>query len=190
MSLPSIGLIGKKKSGKNSVANVLVRDYGYQELAFADPLRELTEYINPIVGELLGSRYNDALKTIGYDAAKEQFPEVRRFLQELGVGVRNILGEDTWTNALKNRIWQYGGPLVVTDVRFPNEASLLLRRGFKIVNVHRPGLESTDSHVSETALDDYAADYYIKNSGSLELLTYRVEDMLSYFAPDREEALV
>lgn len=36
-----IGLTGKKRSGKDTVANILSKNYGYQRVAFADKLREI-----------------------------------------------------------------------------------------------------------------------------------------------------
>jgi dephospho-CoA kinase len=36
-----IGLTGYAQSGKDTVANILVENYGYQRVAFADPIRAL-----------------------------------------------------------------------------------------------------------------------------------------------------
>jgi hypothetical protein len=57
-------------------------------------------------------------------------------------------------------------PVVVTDCRYPNEAKALQARGFLLVRLLRPGLESTDTHESETALDDFHTDATLVNDGT------------------------
>jgi hypothetical protein len=59
---------------------------------------------------------------------------------------------------------------VITDVRFPNEAEAIKKRGGKVISVVRPGHMDTGNHPSETALDGYNFDYVMYNDGSLESL--------------------
>lgn len=47
-----IGLSGWATSGKDETANVLVRLYGYERIAFADKLKEFVKAIDPIVGSM------------------------------------------------------------------------------------------------------------------------------------------
>jgi dephospho-CoA kinase len=44
-----IGLSGYSRSGKDEVAKILVEDYGFTRIAFADKIRELLYEMNPIV---------------------------------------------------------------------------------------------------------------------------------------------
>ena len=44
-----IGLTGYAQSGKDSVADILVKNYGYTRIAFADPIRKLLYETNPAV---------------------------------------------------------------------------------------------------------------------------------------------
>jgi len=48
-SHPLIGLIGRKRAGKDTVADVLVAEYGYTKVAFADPLKRAALALDPIV---------------------------------------------------------------------------------------------------------------------------------------------
>jgi hypothetical protein len=59
--------------------------------------------------------------------------------------------------------------VVVTDVRYPNEANMLRSRGFRLIRITRPGV-ADDQHDSETALDTYPADSTIENIGTVEQL--------------------
>lgn len=192
MALPLIGLVGRKRSGKDSVADILA-EHGYRKAAFADPLRAMAAAINPLVGTgpLPGDlfnphprRYNDVLDAIGYEAAKELYPEVRRFLQVLGTdAVRELLGDDVWVDLGNDRIYANdaaaGPPLAFTDVRFPNEAAIIKSNGGVIVRVARPSLPvDGDAHISETALDDYEEDYTVVNDGSLNDLRVAVDTLV------------
>lgn len=167
---PHIGLVGRKRVGKDTAARFLAGEFGYERMAFADPLRELAAKINPWVG-WFDWRYEKALSECGYDEAKEKFPEIRRVLQALGVGVREMLGEDTWVQELLERVDRAPGaaPIVVTDVRFANEAQALRKEGFVLVRIVRDTGE-VDYHVSETEQDGISVDVTIINNASLDAL--------------------
>lgn len=179
-----LGLTGKKRSGKDSLAGVLVARYGFVRVAFADPLKEAAAALNPIVGydvEAGPIRLADVVEDAGWERAKEM-PEVRRTLQEFGVGIRAI-DEDFWTNAALGKVNRYlgaGRDVVITDVRFPNELDLIHGLGGLHVHIERPGLVSDDPHPSETALEPYygLAEATVFNSGSLDDLANAVDEVL------------
>jgi len=182
-SLPNIGLIGRRRVGKDTVAKILVEQYGYERLAFADPLREAALALNPIVcigaGEVEG-RLARVVETIGWEAAKDRYPEVRRILQRLGDEAgRRIHGPDLWVRHMARRLRDATGPVVVTDVRYRNEAAVLRSRGFRLVRVVRPTPVSGDpadvaGHASETELAMYRTDETLVNDSSLDDLARRV----------------
>lgn len=35
-----LGLLGRKRAGKDTLANILTREYGFHQLVLADPLKE------------------------------------------------------------------------------------------------------------------------------------------------------
>lgn len=169
---PLLGLIGKKRSGKDTFAATLVEDLGYVRVAFADPLKEVALAINPIVDVDLGAPeyLADIVAAHGWEDAKG-YGDVRRFLQELGVAIRT-LDPDFWLNIAKARIEALDSetPVVITDVRFPNEAEAVVELGGDVVRIVRPSIVSTDTHASETALDDYPEMVSIMNEGTLSEL--------------------
>ncbi|AWY05713.1 deoxynucleoside monophosphate kinase [Microbacterium phage Percival] len=188
-----IGLVGKKRTGKDTTARELA-EHGYQPAAFADPLRDLALAIDPVVGwdRYVNAPiyYSDALTKYGYEAAKERFPEFRRFLQRLGTegvrdtlgtkyGLRDLIGDDLWIVLAEERIQAADKPLVFTDVRFPNEAALIERYG-DTVRIVRPSLPaSTDDHPSETALDDYETSETLTNDSTPSGLSRAVDDLVT-----------
>lgn len=167
-----VALIGRARSGKDSVGARLESRYGYTRLAFADPLKDIALEINPWIPTTPGVvvRLHRLIADVGWEYAKDNYPEVRRILQHTGQSVRDR-DPDYWIRALTRQAVELeGGPIVVTDVRYPNEAMALSRLGFRLVRVVRPSLgdPSPDAHESETALDDQPIGITILNSGTLE----------------------
>ena len=162
-----IGLSGYAQSGKDTVAKFLVDNYGFTRVAFADKLRDVAYELNPIVKP--GLRLKNAVDEMGWDKAKTRIPEVRTVLQNLGVAVRENLGYDTWVNAALNAPAQTED-LIITDVRFINEADAIKERGGKIWRVIRPGVEAVNRHVSETQMDSYPFDDLIFNDKGIREL--------------------
>lgn len=171
-----VALGGKAGSGKNTLAQYLVDNYGFTELAFADAIRELLTELNPLIpidmgidGELLKStmRLATLVDSIGWEAAKRDHAEVRELLQRLGTEAgRNVIGENVWVDiAIKNAM-AVDGPVVFTDCRFPNEVDAVRNRGGLFVRVYRRGLDSVNTHISETAVDDIPADLTVMNVGA------------------------
>lgn len=179
--MTNFGVLGRKRSGKSTVAECLREQYGYTVLGFADPLRELARRVNPIIdndGKNDPVHYAPAEKWHGYERMKDMWPESRIFLQDLGNGVREVFGDRTFINELEHRLGYVEGSVVVPDVRYPNEVESLIRHGFWTVRVERPGLDDSDTHISETALDGYYADFLIKNTGSLQDLKQQVDELV------------
>lgn len=176
---PDLALIGPAGTGKDTVADYLVERYGYVRVAFADPLRELAEFVDPVIyaedrapfePHLL--HYVSALEAFGYRETKDDYPEARRFLDRLGRGVREVLGASTWTDALERRLdaLEPDQPVVVTDTRFPNEVDLLVDLGFQPLRLSRAAAAIVDAP-SERALDDYIfppGTLSFANDGSLD----------------------
>lgn len=110
---------------------------------------------------------------------------VREFLQKLGTeGLRDGLHKNVWVNAL---MADYKAPKmdqrnpskwIITDTRFPNEAQAIKDKRGIIIRVERPGVDPTNLHESETALDDYPFDYVIVNDGSIKDLEIKVREIL------------
>ncbi|WP_282793685.1 hypothetical protein [Streptomyces sp. CC224B] len=177
MGHPHIALIGRARSGKDTVAARLVDRYAYTRVAIADPLKAMCLRVNPIIdyepsgfGQL-PIHLTDTVRRSGWEHAKDTYPEVRRVLQSVGREVRN-LDPGFWLGLALDKIgaadhWHL--PVVVTDCRYPNEAEALVQRGFKVVRIIRPGVpRPIREHESETALDEYPADVTVANIGTVE----------------------
>lgn len=174
---PVIGLIGRKRTGKDTLARRLVERHGFTRVAFADTLKALARAVDPIIHTYPDSvggapyvvRLSEALDELGEDGVKDVYPEYRRFLERHGVASRELLGAEVWCAAGVRRILAVRGPVIVTDVRFPNEAEAIRKRGGYLVRVERAGLpDDGDTHPSEVALDGYPVNLVLHNDGPLE----------------------
>jgi dephospho-CoA kinase len=177
-----IGLSGYARSGKDEVAKILVEDYGYERVAFADKIREFLYETNPQIG---GNRLQHLVLTYGWDVAKSQ-PEVRHLLQSVGVAARKLFGDNFWINqALNPHIYEHpivgiNKNIVVTDIRFTNEAETIKSLGGQIWRIKRNGVEAINNHVSEHEMDGYSVDMILKNEGTLEDLRKMVSNRMKF----------
>lgn len=163
-----IGLSGYAQSGKDTVAKYLVEHHGFERIAFADKIRELLYEMNPIISIVASEPMylRGRVDRDGWDVAK-QSDEVRRLLQELGVGARKVFGDNHWVvEAFKNLDKEKN--YVVTDVRFQNEADFVKAFSGKLWRVERSGVNAVNGHVSEHDLDNWEFDGYIHNNASIE----------------------
>lgn len=173
-----IGLMGRKGAGKDTAAGVLL-EQDFRRVAFADPLKDALLEVDPIIpANLRGApplRLSDLVRCYGWDKSKNAYPEVRRLLQTYGVAIRDVVDSEAWVRIAEQKIADAhadGVSVVVTDVRFPNEAHLIRRLTGSLVRVDRPTMAADDEHVSETALDAYSPDFTVRNDGTVSDLRY------------------
>lgn len=178
MSYRHVALMGRAGSGKDTAAARLVSRYQFVRVAFADPLKDSALRLDPIVGAestsygSLPIRLSDVVRRYGWDRAKNSYPEVRRTLQNLGETVRAD-DADFWLRMALDKVRtadRWSLPVVVSDVRYANEADALRSAGALMVRIERPGASAGGEaarHVSELDLDAYPADVTIPNTGTL-----------------------
>ena len=183
-----IGVTGLAQHGKDTIGNRLVKAHGFRRLGFANVLKELALRVNPIIprhttGTLV--RLDQFVGEVGWEEAKKH-GEVRRFLQELGTGVRDYVGDDVWIDALERR-WLDGGDVdvVITDVRFQNEANWIRRNnGYLIRVVRRENGKAFDNgvdadHPSEKQVPFLPADLIVTNDADIIDLNLKVDKVIA-----------
>ena len=189
-----IGVSGYARSGKDTLAQHLVKHYGFKQVSFADILREAVFLLNPIVGlngyhyDVEGNihyeykRVSDVIDEYGWGGYKETpfGEEIRALLQRLGTEVgRQLLGEDIWVTAAF-RLMNSEDNYVLPDCRFINEARTVKEFGGTVIRVNRPGYGPVNSHASEVGLDDWDFDYFIDNDGTQEEFAAKVDEFMLF----------
>lgn len=160
-----IALTGKKQVGKSTLANELFQ-YGFAEVSFAAPIREF-------VAGLLGVHVIELerMKEMPIDWLGGETP--RWMMQSLGTEWgRELIHPNIWVAVAArkiNRLRDKGIDVVVSDLRFENEATLIHTLGGRIVRVVRGEASGpVDSHISEAGIDDSWVDTTFYNDGPLE----------------------
>lgn len=158
-----IGIAGRAGAGKDTVADFLVAEYGYEKVSFAKILKAMLtvagikEPLNrddkelPIGG--LGFSYRYAAQTLG---------------TEWG---RVCLDEDIWVK-LTMKLLSPNGKYVFSDVRFNNESFAIIQAGGAMIHLHgrQVDLGELSNHPSEKPLIASAHAHHIWNDESLEKL--------------------
>jgi len=177
-----IGLTGYAQSGKDTLASILVEKYGYSRIAFADKIRDFLYGINPMVACSPTGYLQDLVNLVGWDKAKQE-PQVRRLLQDLGISARDLIDENIWVTSALSSVTK-DQRVVVTDVRFENEAMMIKLMGGQLWRVKRVGVGPVNNHVSESELDGYKMDQIFLNNGTLEDLELLVTTRMRNAFPE------
>jgi hypothetical protein len=165
-----IGLTGRAHTGKDTAADHLVREYGFGRAAFADTLRTMLEAMLEDAGADYAHLYEPHLKA----APIPQLGGVsaRELMQTLGTEWgRAQHGANWWLHLLQRRLGLHDGGspvhdrIVITDVRFPNEAAFIQLRGGRIIKLHREQAPTVRSHASEADIDALPCDADLANNG-------------------------
>ena len=177
-----IGLTGPAGSGKDTVADILCEQHGYTRLALSDPLRD---GLKAMLG-LTENQFHD--RTIKETPIGWIGQSPRQLLQTLGTEWgRHHVADDLWLRVANQRIadianhWEYITGIVITDIRFPNEAAWLAERGGQLWHIDRPsaGLNGrAGQHASEAGLDRKPEDRIIRNLFTLDALESIVAEAL------------
>lgn len=162
-----LGIAGRKRSGKNTAGDVFVAG-GYQELAFATPIKLMLATLLKYRGAdkatiqrmLEGDLKEEPTKLLGGKSP-------RHALKTLGTEWgRMLIDDNLWIEAMFDASKPYKR-VVVTDVRFPNEAGAIQACGGQVLRVSRPNNPlPPDDHPSEAQIDTLNVDHEITNDAA------------------------
>ena len=176
-----IGITGQKFSGKSTVARLLHNATGYELVSFADKLKDVCCVLSGCTREDLedydfkeNELVPDYLRPYCGNAKK---PTFRAFLQYFGSEVMRGVNDNIWIDCTLSNASEAKG-LIISDCRFPNEAKAVKARGGIVIKVVRPDVKASDSHQSETKIDEIDADYVLWNDTTLENLVLNVDSLV------------
>lgn len=179
-SPPLIGLTGAAGAGKTSLAMHLEARHGFERFAFADPILAMLLALCNEAGIESGWATERIFKEAPMPVLGVSY---RRMAQTLGTEWgRQMLGADLWIRVAQQRLDNarlHGAPVVVSDVRFPNEADWIRQQGGVIVRLVRSGTLKVAPHQSEDHSAGLAVEYTLLNNGSLQRLHDNTDDLLA-----------
>jgi hypothetical protein len=206
-----IGLNGRMHSGKDTVCEVIESQLVTKRIAFADKLKmsACAALGIPFEDAVDAVRICDMLKErgsvhilLGQNEDDDHGPlhwfTGRKYLQWYGTeSHRDIFGQDFWVDALLPK-WYPGSEghllqdrfpgtdvVVITDVRFPNEAQRIRDLGGEVWHIdadERLGTLPEDAHISEFPLTDELITWTLDNNGTIDELV----DNIAYGLSERD----
>lgn len=142
-----IGLVGKKFSGKDTLADYLVQNHQFVKYAYAKPIKDACKTIFLVTDEQLNTNKKEIV-----DKRWNLTP--RKMMQFLGTDtVRNNIDKDFWIKHFK--YWYEENKsknIVITDCRFQNEIDAIKEIGGMIIKINRNTI-NFDDHISEQGID-------------------------------------
>lgn len=181
-----IGLTGRAGCGKDTIASFLCEAHGFVQIALADPLRDGLKAMFGVTDEQLHRR---DLKEAPIDWIGRS---PRELLQTLGTEWgREHVAADLWLRVAARRIDRikasppclHVAGIVVSDIRFENEADWLREHGGQVWHIKRQTGNQLDSqaaaHSSEQHIPAKAGEPRIYNFGTLEQLYDQVTEIIT-----------
>lgn len=180
-----IGLVGMKRSGKDTTADFILKHLGDAlerdggkavKLAFAGKLKTIARDLYDLTEE----------QTNGPTEIKEAvIPEwglsPRQIMQRLGTEVARSIHPETWIRYTMRQAVDFresGLAVVITDVRFRNEAQAVREAGGWVIRVIRDGVVNFgDMHASEIEQLTIPVHATLPNIGTLEELQARTLEL-------------
>ena len=180
-----IGILGRKRTGKDSSGNYIIEKYNYTRYAFAEPIKRILKIMFDLNDkqlnedkEILDKRWNlsprEILQKFGTEICrndlKEYLPNIELDNGTLWIKLFKIFYEK---NKDKN--------IVITDVRFLDEINIIKSLGGKIIKINRDKV-IYDSHSSECDIDNYSKDlidYNIDNNYTYDDLYSQIDSFLN-----------
>lgn len=165
-----IGICGGKGQGKDTVAQHLRTRFSMRQIAFADPMKAALAVMFNVPEHIFHEP----------DLKEKPLPELlgrtpRYLMVTLGTEWgRDLVHPELWTTLLSRRLDLAVGErmsVVVSDVRFDNEAQIILDRGGELWQVTgRTSQYGTTDHRSEVGVDPGYVTRTIINNADLHTL--------------------
>ncbi len=173
MSTKLIGLAGPRLVGKSTVANMLERRYGFEEKAFADPLKESLIALTGLDRKYF---YDQEFK---HEHVELISMTPRKLMQLFGTEfVRDTVRKDFWVARMRERLEAAEKAQVISDIRFEDEASLIRELGGVVIVLSRAGVVDESGHKSEEGLRSNDEDLKILLPEGITEADYLVAEIL------------
>lgn len=201
LELKLIGIVGKARSGKDTVADILATEIGEDNcciLPFALPLKysmawafglplheDLTTEAKESKSAFWGVSPREILQFAGTEIFREQ---ISALIPHIGNNFWIKRHYGTLTGELDDEMepLSQGDTVIIPDVRFPNEIDYVRRNGGRFIHLTRPGADGNigiPGHASEAPLTNHftVADNvtHITNDSTLEALHEKVNEFIS-----------
>lgn len=193
-----IGICGLIGCGKGTVGDILVEEYGFTKLSFADKLKDgVATVFNwdraMLEGDTVESREWRETQDDFWSRETGRTITPRLVLQEFGTDcMRHGFDDGIWVSLVKQELVKYPKKnFVIPDVRFPNEANMIKSIHGEVWRVRRGqdpvwmrmyqdiGVEPKDVHESEWRWANVDFNNIIYNDLGIDELKSQVKGLLA-----------
>jgi hypothetical protein len=180
-----IGITGRAGVGKDTAGDYLVKEHNFARYAFADPIKHMLTAGLAGVGLSMASFTDRALKEHPLHAIGKS---PRELAQTLGTEWgRQLVHPDIWL-ILADAAWRdveacNAAGLVITDVRFDNEAEWIINQGGRVVRITREQAQGVTAHASESGVHDDLILVDVENDGTVAELHRELDYLINPFIP-------
>lgn len=200
-----IAMSGWRRSGKDTCADFLVREYGYRKASFAASLKDMVSTTYRVPREYMDSQTHKEMPLHEYPAvSSDKFTadlqnklhdELRsgfwtpRALLILEGSVKRAVNANFWVQTVAKEILASppGVNWVISDMRYKSEADTLRILLPSLITMRLDRFDSIDTQdPSERDLDDYKFDIVAGNRGTQEELYTTVGHIISTYSAYHE----
>lgn len=187
MNTRIIGIIGRKRHGKDSVGNFLVNNHNFIRLGYADNLKECCRAVFGFNNEQLYGNLKETTDKYWNITPRKIFEFVGTdlFRNQIHTILPNV-SSNIWIKSLERKIINLVENnnnnklnIVFTDVRFQNEIDFIKSHNGIIIKVVRPNIVSDSNHESETNCDNFKFDYEIINDSTINELNNKINNIFN-----------
>lgn len=170
------------QSGKSTIASYL-NERGYRTIKFAGILKDMIRTMLHGAGislEIVERMVEGDLKEQPIRFPNGRAVTPRTLMQTLGTEWGRGINPDLWADLTISKVQNSRAPVVIDDMRFPNEFDAVREAGGKTIKVVRPGVtRPANCHPSEGQLDNHEFDFVVYNDGTVEDLHRKVASLLN-----------
>lgn len=116
---------------------------------------------------------NDSIKSIKLVASP------REIMQRVGTNFFRNIQDNFWLKQADKALGNENS-LILTDVRFENEAEWILNKKGLIINIINDNLNNVDPHISESGIGKKYITLNLENNGTIEELKNGIEFIVEY----------
>ena len=182
-----IAICGYKRSGKDTIAEYLTKNYNYNHYKITDKLRKVVQLLFNLNDndyeknkEINDTRWNTTPRKIMQFIGTEVF---QYKIQELIPNIsRNFWIKSLLSDELLDNINNNNHKIVISDLRFIHEYENLkqLNIPLAVIKVTNNKIKNIDNHISETEHLKIPIDYEIENNDTLQQLYDNINKIFNY----------
>lgn len=190
-----IGICGKSRNGKDTIADYLVSKYAFEKLILSEPLKEACKILFGFNDEQL---YGNSKEIIDPNFGTSpriilQYLGTDIFRKDINKIIPNI-NDNFWMNIVIKKYLEKckenkNTKVVISDIRFKNEIDTFRKMNGILIKIIRPNVNTEDQHESEKNIPTLECDHDIINDGTIQDLYKKIDFLIQSLNLSKENCV-